>query len=88
MSKCINKQTITHYRQIKKLKECFDSLDEDGGGSIGIDELEDPLIGLGFAETKEEVKTIVDSVDEDKTGEIEFEEFLGIIKNSDSSGTN
>ena len=37
--------------EIKKLKECFDSLDEDGGGSIGIEELEDPLIGLGFAES-------------------------------------
>jgi len=34
---------------LAKLKECFDSLDDDGGGSIGIDELEDPLIGLGFA---------------------------------------
>ena len=35
--------------EIKKLKECFNSLDADGGGSIGLEELEDPLIGLGFA---------------------------------------
>jgi Ca2+-binding EF-hand superfamily protein len=35
---------------LKKLKECFSALDADGGGSIGIDELQDPLIGLGFAE--------------------------------------
>jgi hypothetical protein len=28
------------------------SLDGDGSGSIGIEELEDPLIGLGFAETR------------------------------------
>ena len=38
--------------QIRKLKECFASLDIDGSGAIGIDELEDPLIGLGFAETR------------------------------------
>lgn len=38
------------YRELKKLKECFSALDADGGGSIGIDELQDPLIGLGFAE--------------------------------------
>lgn len=41
--------------QIKKLRECFNSLDDDGSGSIGIEELEDPLIGLGFAESWEEV---------------------------------
>ena len=72
----------------KKLTACFDSLDDDGSGSIGSEELEDPLIGLGFAETREEVKAIVDSVDEDRSGLIEFDEFLGIIKNSDSSGSN
>jgi Ca2+-binding EF-hand superfamily protein len=38
--------------QISKLRECFMSLDGDGSGSIGIEELEDPLIGLGFAETR------------------------------------
>lgn len=38
------------YSEIKKLKECFGSLDNDGSGAIGIEELEDPLIGLGFAD--------------------------------------
>ena len=31
------------------------SLDDDGSGSIGVEELEDPLIGMGFAESREEV---------------------------------
>lgn len=39
--------------EIRKLKECFSSLDDDGSGSIGIDELEEPLIGLGFADNRE-----------------------------------
>ena len=38
------------YSEILKLKECFSSLDKDGSGAIGIEELEDPLIGLGFAD--------------------------------------
>lgn len=38
------------YSEIIKLKECFSSLDKDGSGAIGIEELEDPLIGLGFAD--------------------------------------
>lgn len=41
--------------QLKKLRECFNSLDDDGSGSIGVEELEDPLIGMGFAESREEV---------------------------------
>lgn len=71
------------YRQIRKLKECFGSLDGDGSGSIGIEELEDPLIGLGFADNRDEVQEMVDAVDEDGSGMIEFPEFLTIIKNSD-----
>ena len=56
-------------------------------GSIGIDELEGPLISLGIASSREEVQKIIDSVDEDGSGQIEFNEFLHIIssKNNDSS---
>jgi hypothetical protein len=38
------------FSELKKLKECFIALDADGSGSIGVEELIDPLIGLGFAE--------------------------------------
>lgn len=38
--------------EISKLKKCFDTLDDDGGGAIGLDELEAPLIGLGFADNQ------------------------------------
>lgn len=58
-------------------------MDGDGSGSIGIEELEEPLIGLGFADTRDEVQEMVDAVDEDGSGQIEFPEFLSIIKNSD-----
>ena len=60
-------------------------MDGDGSGSIGIEELEDPLIGLGFADSRDEVQEMVDAVDEDGSGMIEFPEFLSIIKNSDGS---
>lgn len=66
------------------LKQCFNSLDEDGGGSIGIDEMKDSLIGLGFVDTIEEVQTLIDLVDEDGSGCIEFGEFLSIIKNNNA----
>ena len=40
---------------MKKLKETFKALDTDGGGSIGLEELETPLIGLGLACNSEEI---------------------------------
>ena len=66
--------------EIARLRECFDTLDEDGGGAIGLEELETPLIGLGFANSREEVKTMMDTVDVDGSGQLEFDEFLLIIK--------
>ena len=45
--------------QIKKLRECFNLLDTDGSGSIDPDDLEGPLIGLGFADSKEEINALI-----------------------------
>jgi Ca2+-binding EF-hand superfamily protein len=47
------------------LRSYFNSLDEDGSGAIGVDELEDPLIALGLVENRQQVSQIVSLVDED-----------------------
>lgn len=67
--------------QIRKLKDCFRSLDDDGSGSIGVEEIKGPLIGLGLVNSMEEVQKLVDLVDEDSSGMIEFGEFLDIVLN-------
>lgn len=51
-------------------------------GSIGCKELEDPLIALGLADSRQQVEEMVKSVDFDGSGSIEFEEFLTILKGS------
>ena len=56
-------------------------MDADRGGSIGTDELEDPLIGLGLVQSREEVLDLIKDVDEDGSGNIEFPEFLQIMSN-------
>ena len=57
-------------RQIKKLKDCFGSLDGDGSGAIGIEELEDPLIGSGMIEFSEFLGIIKNSDGNEKTAKI------------------
>lgn len=55
---------------------------------IDVEELEDPLIALGLAQSHEEVEKLVTAVDDDGSGHIEFKEFLTImssVKNDDES---
>ena len=38
--------------ELRKLRDCFNSLDSDGSASIGVEELEDPLIALGLVDNR------------------------------------
>ena len=69
--------------QIKILRKAFDSLDEDGSQAIGVDELEDPLIALGLVDNRVQVEKLVSELDEDQN--IEFEEFLKLVKGGNKS---
>ena len=71
--------------EINKMRECFNALDEDGSGAIGIEELEGPLVGLGFYNNREEIEEIIDAIDDDGSGEIEFKEFLLLFKHSSNA---
>lgn len=62
------------------LRNCFDQLCDDGIESIGVEELEEPLIAMGLVANRSEVEKLVAEVDQDQNGEIEFSEFLEIIK--------
>jgi len=52
---CINFEE----EELIKLRTYFNSLDEDDGGSIGVDELEEPLIALGLVDNRQQVQNIV-----------------------------
>lgn len=43
-------------------------MDDDFSGSIGVEELETPLIGLGLVDSQEEVAEMVNQVDDDGSG--------------------
>ena len=63
-----------------ELRKYFISMDQNGSKNIGVDELLEPLIALGLADSRAQVQALFDLVDINKSGKIEFEEFLSILK--------
>uniref|UniRef100_F7HGA7 Troponin C, skeletal muscle n=1 Tax=Macaca mulatta TaxID=9544 RepID=F7HGA7_MACMU len=61
---------------IAEFKAAFDMFDADGGGDISVKELGTVMRMLGQTPTKEELDAIIEEVDEDGSGTIDFEEFL------------
>lgn len=54
--------------------------DKDGDGTIDSEELESVLQVLGLNPTKEELGILLDSVDTDGNGVIDFDEFVDVMK--------
>eukprot|EP00948_MAST-09A_sp_MAST-9A-sp1_P002122 g2122.t1 len=79
------KDHLEQQQRRKMMKRWFDFLDADGSGEIGIEELEAPLLKVGLARSKEEVEKLVHSVDKSHNGEINFEEFVDMMKKGSGS---
>jgi calmodulin len=66
--------------EIDGCREAFLAFDKDRSGTIDIYELRDVLEAMGQKPTEEELFQLLNSVDEDGTGEIDFAEFLKVIE--------
>jgi len=62
--------------QIFEFKQAFDIFDQDGGGDISTRELGRVMKLLGQNPTREELAKIIEEVDVDGSGTIDFDEFL------------
>ena len=62
-----------------EIKEAFDLFDQDGNESIDAYELKVALRALGLEPNEDEVKKLIQLVDEDNSGTIDFNEFLNIL---------
>ncbi|KAL3450053.1 hypothetical protein BJX65DRAFT_271273 [Aspergillus insuetus] len=73
--------------QIAQFKEVFAVFDKDGTGDITADELGEVMRSLGQNPTDTELQDIIDELDVDRTGTIDFDEFLILmsrkVKDSD-----
>jgi Ca2+-binding EF-hand superfamily protein len=74
------KRTALTMEQQEVIKKAFDLFDEDGSGSIEEKELQQVMKALGFQAKSAEVKEMMKELDEDKSGTIEFCEFLDKMK--------
>jgi len=74
------KQAVLQYiatqlttKEVETLSQVFNSLDKDGDGKLSFEELKE---GMTSCKTDEEIKEIMESVDTDKSGFIDYTEFL------------
>merc|ERR1740129_328219 len=64
---------------LKEFREIFDLVDTDRSGTIGTEELGRLMDTLGVRTTPEELKLMVSEIDEDGSGEIDFDEFVLVM---------
>ena len=64
-----------HLHQVKELQEAFSLFDLDGGGDIDATELGTVMRSLGANPSDDEIQKMIEAVDADGSGSIEFPEF-------------
>jgi calmodulin len=65
--------------KITECKEVFDLFDKDKDGSITVKELGDVMRALGANPTQTELQEMINEVDSNGSGKIEFKEFLELF---------
>ncbi|KAI4311297.1 hypothetical protein MLD38_036202 [Melastoma candidum] len=68
--------------RIAELKEAFTLFDKDGDGCITMEELATVLRSMDRNPTEKQLQEMIDEVDSDGNGTIEFGEFLALMANS------
>merc|ERR1719163_620227 len=74
-------------RLVDEFQTAFNVFDESGDGSLQADELATILASMGKENTREEIYAMIDEVDEDESGQIEFDEFLRLMATKMNSGS-
>jgi centrin-1 len=64
---------------VMEIKEAFDNYDTDRSGNISINELKDALLGMGIDAKASTLVAMMNEIDKDKSGNIDFDEFFNVI---------
>jgi len=65
--------------ELGEYREIFNLVDRDGGGSISNEELGELMDTLGINASQEEIDLMINEIDQDSNGEIDFEEFVAVM---------
>ena len=65
--------------QIAEFKEAFSLFDKDGDGTITTKELSSVLRAIGEEPTEAELQVMINKVDADRNGTVDFDEFCKIL---------
>ena len=81
----IEKEVVTREinipeEEIEEYRLAFDMVDKDGSGCINVKEFKKMLKNLGQKMTTEEVEELIHKYDTDKSGEIDFNEYISYMK--------
>ncbi|KAK3736135.1 hypothetical protein QZH41_004642 [Actinostola sp. cb2023] len=68
---------------VNAFKEVFDLFDSNGGGTIDAEELDLALRSVDIQLSQDEIIEVLTSMDKDGNGEIDFEEFLSLMTNTE-----
>ncbi|KAG4238163.1 hypothetical protein PC116_g13808 [Phytophthora cactorum] len=65
--------------ELEQMKQQFTDFDTSGDGSIAASELIVLMESMGITTTLEEVQELIDKVDENRSGELEYPEFVRLV---------
>ncbi|ETV85884.1 hypothetical protein, variant [Aphanomyces astaci] len=65
--------------EIAEFREIFNLVDRDRGGSITKAELGELMDTLGINTSPEEIDLMINEIDQDSNGEIDFDEFVAVM---------
>ena len=79
IKRTVKKIKILTEEQKEEIDNAFIIFDKDKSGSIDVVELKDALKALGIFLKKEDVKAVMTKVDKDGSGNIDKDEFMGLM---------
>ncbi len=65
--------------EIEELRQAFDLFDTDGNGTIDPKEVRAAMQSLGFEAKNQTIYQIIQDIDKNSTGEIDFDQFLDLM---------
>lgn len=71
--------------EVRELREIFNLVDKDGGGSISNEELKDLMDTVGIKLSQVEVDNMIKEIDQDSNGEVDFDEFVAVMSRKTNS---